>query len=29
MKKQEARPQNLTSVQCGWGEFAIRGLNFI
>lgn len=23
LKKQEVRPQNLTSVQCGWSEFAV------
>lgn len=26
IKKQGVRPQNLTSVQSGWGEFAIRGV---
>ena len=27
-KKQEVRPENLTSVQSGWGEFAILELKF-
>lgn len=29
IKKQEVRPQNLTSVQCGWSELAIHGLGII
>lgn len=28
LKKQEVRPQNLTSVQCGWSELAIHGLGY-
>lgn len=28
LKKQEVRPQNLTSVQRGWGEFAVLEIKF-